>query len=91
MSKRLSMPEEKSKRIAIGATVGGVLLFIMLVVIIVIQFVQMGVRRSELNEYEAQREQLQAEIDKDLHDLDYYQSWFGMYSAALKQGFVFPD
>lgn len=91
MSKRLTMPEEKSKRIAVGATVGGVLLVIVLVVIIVIQFVQMGVRQRKLNEIKAAEEALQQAIDGGMHNLDYYESWFGKYSAALKQGWRFPD
>ena len=91
MSKRLTMPEEKSKRIAVGVTVAGVLLLIFLVVIIVVQIVQIGVRRRTLNEIKRSEEELQQAIDDGEHDLEWYESWFGRYSAALKQDYHFPD
>ncbi len=90
MSKRLSMPEEKSKRIAVGATIGGVLLVILLVVIIVVQFVQMGVRQRKLNEYKALESKLEQEIEEGEHDLEYYDYWF-KYMSALRMGYVPPE
>ena len=43
---------DKMKRIAVGATVGGVLLFVFLLVVLIIQFVQIGVKNAELNDLE---------------------------------------
>ena len=39
--------EEKAKRIAVGATVAGVLLIIFLVIILIVQFVQIGVANGK--------------------------------------------
>ena len=91
MSKRLQMPEEKSKRIAVGATIGGVLLFVVLLVVMIIQFVQMGAKQRILNEIEDAKAEMQQKIDDTEHDLAWWESWFGRYSAALKQDYVFPD
>ena len=84
------MPEEKSKRIAIGATIGGVLLVIMLVVIIVVQFVQMGVRRRMLNENRALIEKLQQENERNEHDLERFDDDL-KYLYALYMGYLPPN
>lgn len=44
---REPMSEEKAKRIAVGATVGGVLLLVFLLVVLIVQFVQIGVNNAE--------------------------------------------
>ncbi len=87
MSKRFAMSEEKSKRIAIGATIGGVILVIVLIAIIVIQFVQMGVRRRRLNELEDVENRLQQEIEDGEYDLQRYDDEF-MHMSALIMGYV---
>lgn len=87
MSKGTSMSEEKAKRIVIGATAAGVLLVIVLVVILVVQFVQMGVRQRKLDEIKTAQETYRQKLESRERDLEWYESWFGMYNEALKQGY----
>ena len=59
--KRQPISEEKAARIAVGATVAGVLLVLFLVVVLIIQFVQIGVHNrieEELDEQIARYEQM---------------------------------
>ncbi len=82
--------EEKLKRIAVGMTVAGVLLVLFLVVILVIQFVQIGVARAQTREYEEQLEYYQTESEKLEKNIDYYLSEEGLYWLAIHQGWSNP-
>lgn len=89
MSKKgKGISEEKAKRIAIGATVAGVLVIIFLVVIMVIQFVQIGVRNSEKERLDDLIEQYQGEVEKGNKDLDWYKSGEGLYWYARTYGYT---
>ena len=79
---------EKATRIAVGATVGGVLLVLFLVVVLIIQFVQIGVQNrmeDELNEQISQLEQMISDGEKDLN---YYEEENGLYYLARKHGWL---
>ena len=79
--------EEKAKRIAVGATVAGVLLIIFLVIILIVQFVQIGVangKQDRLNDLIGEYEQQYAQSQ---NDLDYYKSGEGLYYYARLYGF----
>lgn len=78
--------EEKAKRIAVGATVGGVLLILFLLVILIVQFVQIGVKRSEKEELDRQIETYTQMIESDQSDLDYYRTEKGLYYLARREG-----
>ena len=77
--------EEKAKRIAIAATVAGVLLSVFLVVILTIQFVQIGVRNSRLRELDRQKALYEQMIEENGADLEFYQTERGLYYLALQQ------
>ena len=65
--KRQPISEEKAARIAVGATVAGVLLVLFLVVVLIIQFVQIGVHNrmeEELDEQIARYEQMISDGEK---------------------------
>lgn len=83
---REPMSEEKARRIVVGATVGGVLLFVFLLLVLVVQFVQIGVRNAEktrLDEKIAEYEQM---IDSGNDSLEYYQTERGLYFLARQHG-----
>ncbi len=78
--------EEKAKRIAVGATVGGMLLILFLLVILIVQFVQIGVKRSEKERLEQEIEHYSQMIEADQSDLDYYRTEKGLYYLARQEG-----
>ncbi|MDE5897387.1 MAG: hypothetical protein K2H43_06210 [Clostridia bacterium] len=82
--------EEKLKRITVAMTVAGVLLTLFLIIVLVVSFVQMGVKNSELNRWEKEfkyYEQLQEEAgDK----IKFYQTEQGLRYLALQQGWSNP-
>lgn len=86
MEEKRTISPEKATRIAVGATVGGVLLVLFLIVVLIIQFVQIGVQKrmeEELNEQIAQYEQMIADGEDKL---DYYEVGNGLYYLARKHG-----
>ena len=83
--KRL-LRQEKATRIAVGATVGGVLLVLFLIVVLIIQFVQIGVQNrmeDELNEQISRYEQMIADGEDKI---TYYEEGNGLYYLARKHG-----
>ena len=77
----------KKKRIAIGTTAAGVLLLVFLVIVLIIQFAQMGVKNSEKRQWEreVQRyERLNSETEKDL---DFFKTQEGLRMLAVRNGY----
>lgn len=88
MSKRgEGISEEKAKRIAVGATVAGVLLIIFLVIILIVQFVQIGVANSQKDQLDELIKQHESYIEQGQNDLNYYKSGEGLYYYARQYGF----
>lgn len=88
MSKRgEGISEEKAKRIAVGATVAGVLLIIFLVIILIVQFVQIGVANSKKDQLDELIKQHESYIEQGQNDLNYYKSGEGLYYYARQYGF----
>lgn len=85
-----SANEEKLKRVAVGMTVAGVLLVLFLLIILIIQFVQIGVARAQTREYEKQEELYKTENEKLEKTIDYYITEEGMYWLAIHQGYTSP-
>lgn len=73
----------RAKRIAVGATVAGVLLIIFLVVVLIIQFVQIGVRKKEARELNQQIEEYEEKINEAEKLLDFYETEEGLRILAL--------
>ncbi len=84
--KQTRISEEKARKIAVGATVAGVLLVLFLLVIIVVQIVQISVRSKTMDRIDEQTKQFEDLIEKESSDLEYYESELGMYHQALEQG-----
>lgn len=83
---REPMSEEKAKRIAVGATVGGVLLLVFLLVVLIVQFVQIGVNNAEKARLDEQIAEYERLIESGNESLEYYQTERGLYYLARKQG-----
>lgn len=87
-AKKQPISEEKATRIAVGATVGGVLLVLFLVVVLIIQFVQIGVQNRMEDELNKQISQLEQMISDGEKDLNYYEEENGLYYLARKHGWL---
>ncbi len=83
---KLNISEDKAKRIAVGATVGGLLIVLFLVIVLIVQFVQIGVRQSESARLDDEIARYEEMIESDQTDLDYYQTQTGLYYLARKEG-----
>ncbi|MBR7186750.1 MAG: hypothetical protein IKD43_04630 [Clostridia bacterium] len=83
-------PEDRAKRIAVGATVAGVLLVLFLFVVIIIQLVQIGYKNAEIARIESEIERFEQLADQLEKDRDYFESELGMYHEALEQGWKTP-
>lgn len=89
MSKRGErISEEKARKLAIGATVGGVLLIVFLAVILCVQFVQIGVGNAKKRRLNEEIEHYESLIDKGDMDLDWYRSGNGLYWYARSYGYT---
>ncbi len=78
--------DENTKKI-IGATVAGVLLITFLLVVIIIQLVQMGVKKSEIERENAEIARLEEAIASEEIDLEYYRSSEYLEMQAWKKGY----
>ncbi len=83
--KKSGISQEKARRIAVGATVAGVLLVIFFVVVLSVQFWQIGVKNKRNAEYDAQIEKLEEMLDKEQNDLDFYRTTEGLEYLASQQ------
>lgn len=82
------MSPEKVSRLAVGATVAGVLLILCLVVVIVIQAVSAGVKNKRLDEYRQQLEEYEQLEEDTEKKLDWYREGRGLYWYARSHGYT---
>ena len=85
---RKNISEEKAKRIAVGATVGGVLLIVFLVIILVVQFVQIAVGNTKKANLDREIQQYEQMIEKGESDLNDYKTGMGLYYYARSLGWT---
>lgn len=76
----------QAKRIAVGATVAGVLLVIFLIVVLVVQFVKIGVRNNEAKRLQNQIDEYEQLIENGEKDLEFYKSEQGLRRLAVQHG-----
>lgn len=81
-----SISETKARKIAVGGTIAGTLLLVFLIVILIVQFVQIGVAKAEENELDENIEKYQQLIERDADDLEYYRTQEALYRLALSRG-----
>lgn len=86
MSQKENFSEEKKRRIAVGATVGGVLLIVFLLTILIIQFVQIGVGNARKNRLDREIQEYERLIQEGEENLEWYKSGNGLYLTARKYG-----
>ncbi len=78
----------KVRRIAIGATIAGVLLIVFLVVLLSIQFAKIGVKAAEKNKLEDQIEQYKELNRETENDLEFYKTEEGLRMLAVMNGWT---
>ena len=92
MSKKGTVDAEEraaqAKRIAVGATIAGVLLVIFLVIVLVVQFVKISVRNNEKRRLESQIDEYERLIKEGKMDLEFYNSEQGLRRLAVQHGWV---
>lgn len=88
MAQKEKLSEEKIRRIAVGATVAGVLLIVFLAIILIVQFVQIGVKNAEKERLDEQIEQYERAIEKGEKNLNWYESEKGLYWYARSYGYT---
>lgn len=85
--REIQFNEEKAKKIAVGATVAGVILILFLVIVLIIQFVQIGVARAKEKELSDLLEEYNRKIEEEEADLESYTVGKGLYYLALQNGY----
>ena len=83
------LTDEKMK-IAAGATVAGVLLVLFLVIILIVQFVQIGVANRRRAELEAAIAQVEEDIRNGQSDLESMQAREELIKRAMELGWKLP-
>lgn len=78
--------DTKAKRIAISATVAGVLLIVFLVVILIIQFAKIGVKNAEKGKLQDQIDQYERLSEETEKELDFYKTQEGLRRLAVMNG-----
>ena len=82
------LTEEKMRKIAAGATVAGVLLILFLVVILIVQFVQIGVANRRNAEYDAEIERYEELLKNGEISLDFLQLEETLRELAIENGWI---
>ena len=84
------LTEEKLKKIAAGTTAAGVLLILFLIVILIVQFVQIGIVNQKRAEYDALIEQYNEMIESGENSLELLQLEETLRSLAMENGWTAP-
>ena len=78
--------QAKYRRIAAGATVGGVLIVLFLFIVLIVQFVQMGVLNSEKKKLDESIDEYEQLIENKEGILEEYDKGDVLYWRAVMQG-----
>lgn len=84
------LTDEKMRKIAAGATAAGVLLILFLVVILIVQFVQIGIINKRKAEYDAAIEQYEELLKNGEVTLETLQAEETLRELAIQNGWTFP-
>lgn len=82
--------KEKANRIAVGATVAGVLIIFVLLIMLIYQFVRIGYLSSEKKRLADEIEQTEQRIEDKESMLDVYSSKGYLEYLARTYGYRFP-
>ena len=86
MQEQFEQADEKKKRLAVALTVAGTLLFLFLLIILIVQFVKIGVGNAQKARYDEQIKEYERAISENEKDLHYYQTQEGLFHLALENG-----
>ena len=84
------LTDEKMRKIAVGATAAGVLLILFLVVILIVQFVQIGIANKRNAEYDAAIEQYEELLKNGEVTLETLQAEETLRELAIQNGWTLP-
>ncbi len=84
------LTDEKMRKIAAGATAAGGLLILFLVVILIVQFVQIGIINKRKAEYDAAIEQYEELLKNGELTLETLQAEETLRELAIQNGWTFP-
>ena len=84
------LTEEKLKKIAAGTTATGVLLILFLIVILIVQFVQIGIANKRNAEYDAAIEQYEELLKNGEVTLETLQAEETLRELAIQNGWTLP-
>lgn len=84
------LTDEKMRKIAAGATAAGVLLILFLVIILIVQFVQIGIINKRKAEYDAAIEQYEELLKNGEVTLETLQAEETLRELAIQNGWTLP-
>ena len=84
------LTDEKMRKIAAGATAAGVLLILFLVVILIVQFVQIGIINKRKAVYDAAVAQYEELLKNGELTLETLQAEETLRELAIQNGWTFP-
>ena len=88
--RKTGITDEKMRKIAAGGTAAGVLLILFLVVILIVQFVQIGIINRRKAEYDAAIEQYEELLKNGELTLETLQAEETLRELAIQNGWTFP-
>lgn len=86
VQRNTGLTEEKMRKIAAGGTAAGVLLVLFLVIILIVQFVQIGIVNRRNAEYDAQIEYYEKLLESGDVTLEMLQSDETLRELAIERG-----
>ena len=89
-NRKTGITDEKMRKIAAGGTAAGVLLILFLVVILIVQFVQIGIINKRKAEYDAAIEQYEELLKNGEVTLETLQAEETLRELAIQNGWTFP-
>ena len=84
------LTEDKLKKIGAGTTAAGVLLILFLIVILIVQFVQIGIANKRNAEYDAAIEQYEELLKNGEVTLETLQAEETLRELAIQNGWTLP-
>ena len=86
--RKTGITDEKMRKIAAGGTAAGVLLILFLVVILIVQFVQIGIVNKRKAEYDAEIARYEELLKNGEITLDFLQSEEALRELAIERGWI---
>jgi hypothetical protein len=85
------MSDEKLKRTVTGMIVAGTVLILVLLLVIIYQFICMGVKRAQIKKYQEEIARYEQMAEQLGDDWSYYSSDYAKWKAAQQYGYSDED